>query len=99
MVVPDVCEVGEPPIEEGTPKGAMPKPGPDVVVAVAAAAAAWENPCPATGATGAIGACAATEGPLDSGKITGSVDDAVVLPPELGDVPGAANIAKSARCT
>ena len=99
MVIPDVCEDGKPPTEEGTPKGAMPKPGPDVVVAEAAAAAAWENPCPATGATGAIGACAATEGPLDSGKITGSVDDAVVLPPELGDVPGAANIAKSARCT
>ena len=94
MVVPDVCEDGEPPIEEGTPAPVMPKPGPDA--AVAAAAAAWENPRPTTGATGAIGACAATEGPPDSGQIPGSLDDAVALPPELGDVPGAANIATSA---
>ena len=97
MVVPDVCEDGEPPNEEGIPKGAMPKPGPDAVVA---AAAAWEKSCPMIGATGAIGACAGTEGPPDSGQIPGSVDDTVALLPELGDVPGTANIATvSNQCT
>ena len=72
----------------------MLKPGADA--AVAAAAAAWKKPCPKTGATGATGACAATEGPPDSGKIAGSVEDAVAFPPELGDAQEAANVATSA---